>query len=143
MIFFRDSVGFCLKKFGTKSKIVGHRRSLAKTLFFRDVFSFVSIDFGTIGCVCLNNVVIAPVFDQKFLERRFQSKEKKALVSKLKFRRHFFESTFFYFLRGQHFDKYLKKIVRNVDPVDWKSIDLKYLIKVKRKSFDKRFSSFV
>ena len=34
--------------------------------------------------------------------------------------------------RGQHYEKYLKKIVRNTEPVDWKSRDLRYLLKVKR-----------
>jgi hypothetical protein len=32
--------------------------------------------------------------------------------------------------RGQHYDKYLKKIVKNNNPVDWKSIDISYLLKV-------------
>lgn len=32
--------------------------------------------------------------------------------------------------RGQHYEKYLKKIVRNTVPVNWKSMDLSYLLKV-------------
>ncbi|UJR10366.1 hypothetical protein I4U23_014571 [Adineta vaga] len=31
--------------------------------------------------------------------------------------------------QGQHYEKYLKKIVKNNDPVDWKSIDISYLTK--------------
>ena len=32
--------------------------------------------------------------------------------------------------RGQHYERYLRKIVKNNDPVDWKSIDVSYLLKV-------------
>lgn len=32
--------------------------------------------------------------------------------------------------RGQHYDRYLRKIIKNNDPVDWKSIDISYLLKV-------------
>jgi len=31
--------------------------------------------------------------------------------------------------QGQHYERYLKKIVKNNDPVDWKSIDISYLLK--------------
>ncbi|CAF1163801.1 unnamed protein product [Adineta steineri] len=31
--------------------------------------------------------------------------------------------------QGQHYEKYLKKIIKNTVPVDWKSIDISYLIK--------------
>ncbi|CAF4274398.1 unnamed protein product [Rotaria sp. Silwood2] len=31
--------------------------------------------------------------------------------------------------QGQHYDRYLRKIVKNNDPVDWKSIDISYLLK--------------
>jgi alpha-1,3-mannosyl-glycoprotein beta-1,2-N-acetylglucosaminyltransferase len=30
---------------------------------------------------------------------------------------------------GQFFDRYLKKIIKNSDPIDWKTIDVSYLIK--------------
>ena len=32
--------------------------------------------------------------------------------------------------RGQHYEKYLKKIIKNTEAVDWKSIDISYLLKV-------------
>ncbi|CAF3193350.1 unnamed protein product [Rotaria socialis] len=31
--------------------------------------------------------------------------------------------------QGQHYDRYLRKIIKNNDPVDWKSIDISYLLK--------------
>ncbi|CAF1381164.1 unnamed protein product [Adineta ricciae] len=31
--------------------------------------------------------------------------------------------------QGQHYEKYLRKIVKNNEPVDWKSIDISYLMK--------------
>ncbi|CAF3350571.1 unnamed protein product [Rotaria sp. Silwood1] len=31
--------------------------------------------------------------------------------------------------QGQHYERYLRKIVKNNDPVDWKSIDISYLLK--------------
>jgi len=30
---------------------------------------------------------------------------------------------------GQYYDNYLKKIIKNTDPIDWKTIDVSYLIK--------------
>lgn len=31
--------------------------------------------------------------------------------------------------QGQHFDRFLKKIIKNTEPVDWSSIDVSYLLK--------------
>lgn len=36
---------------------------------------------------------------------------------------------------GQFYDGYLKKIKKNTDPIDWKSIDVTYLIKVFERIF--------
>jgi alpha-1,3-mannosyl-glycoprotein beta-1,2-N-acetylglucosaminyltransferase len=32
--------------------------------------------------------------------------------------------------RGQFYEGYLKKIIKNSDPIDWKTIDVSYLVKV-------------
>ena len=37
-----------------------------------------------------------------------------------------------YICRGQFYDRYLRKIIKNTDPIDWKSIDVRYLLKVHR-----------
>ena len=33
---------------------------------------------------------------------------------------------------GQYYDGYLRKINKNTDPIEWKNIDLSYLLKVIR-----------
>ncbi|CAF4178277.1 unnamed protein product [Rotaria magnacalcarata] len=44
------------------------------------------------------------------------------------------------FHRGQFYNHYLKKIIKNTDPIDWKSIDVSYLIK---EQYDKKFQSSI
>ncbi|CAF4615259.1 unnamed protein product [Rotaria socialis] len=41
---------------------------------------------------------------------------------------------------GQFYDHYLRKIIKNSDPIDWKSIDVSYLIKER---YDKKFQAFI
>jgi hypothetical protein len=49
----------------------------------------------------------------------------------------------FIVVRGQHYEHFLKKIIRNTQPVDWTSIDLTYLLKVNERhasrTIDNRF----
>ena len=90
-----------------------------------------SIDFGMIGCDYLNNVMIELAFDRKYLVRPYPSKEKRVLVSKYTSQQSRVSFIgFSCFSRGQHYERFLKKIIKNTEPVDWQSIDISYLMKV-------------